>query len=357
MACDRVCHHAAHETAGGQRQWAGHGRWPGRHVGVGAAGCSSGTKDTGAGSDGRPTSQAAETTVARRPASDPGHQRRRGGRAGIDAVVQALRKLPDTKVTVVAPATNQSSTGGKTTPGPLTVTDATTASGYPAKAVAGYPADTIRWAIDDHGIDFTPDLVVSGINFGQNIGPITDISGTVGAARAAAARTSRRWPPARVWATRPPIPTGVTAVLAWVTATVLPWPPARPVASAAAGQPQRSHLHDRLIRGSVTVPWQPTAPAGTRTRSTAPPRPPTRPTTSPPSPTASSPVSTLDPTSTTGTTQSPLIAARCRSPSASVAPGGRPGRRHGRGRRGTRRWRSGGLGAAGGDGADDDGAQ
>ncbi len=52
----------------------------------------------------------------------------------------------------------------------------------------GTPADSVIWAIDQHGIDFTPDLVVSGINFGQNIGPLTDVSGTVGAARAAAAR-------------------------------------------------------------------------------------------------------------------------------------------------------------------------
>lgn len=34
----------------------------------------------------------------------------------------------------------------------------------------------------------TPDLVISGINQGQNLGPIIDISGTVGAARAAVAR-------------------------------------------------------------------------------------------------------------------------------------------------------------------------
>src|SRR3954464_9874399 len=98
---------------------------------------------------------------------------------GIDAVVEGLRALPDTEVTVVAPLANQSGTGGKTTDGPLTVTDVKTASGYPAKAVDGFPADTIIWAIDQHGIDFTPDLVVSGINFGQNIGPAVDISGTV----------------------------------------------------------------------------------------------------------------------------------------------------------------------------------
>ena len=39
---------------------------------------------------------------------------------GIDALVQALRTSKNTKVVVVAPATNQSGTGGKTTPGTLT---------------------------------------------------------------------------------------------------------------------------------------------------------------------------------------------------------------------------------------------
>ncbi len=107
---------------------------------------------------------------------------------GIDAAVQALRALPHTKVTVVAPLTNQSGTGAKVTAGTLAVTNATTASGYPAKAVAGYPADTIIWAIDDHGVAQRPDLVVSGINFGENIGPLASLSGTVGAAETALAR-------------------------------------------------------------------------------------------------------------------------------------------------------------------------
>jgi 5'-nucleotidase len=107
---------------------------------------------------------------------------------GINATVQALTALPHTKVTVVAPLTNQSGTGAKVTAGTLTVTNATTARGYPAKAVAGYPADTIVWAIDDHGIAQRPDLVVSGINFGENIGPLAGLSGTVGAAETALAR-------------------------------------------------------------------------------------------------------------------------------------------------------------------------
>lgn len=109
------------------------------------------------------------------------------GAAGIDALVEALQTL-ELDVTVVAPASQQSGQGGNITDGPLTVTDTTTASGYPAKAVAGFPADTVIWAIDQKGIDFIPDLVISGANEGQNLGPVIDLSGTVGAARAAANR-------------------------------------------------------------------------------------------------------------------------------------------------------------------------
>ena len=107
---------------------------------------------------------------------------------GINETVKALTALPNTSVTVVAPLTNQSGTGAKVTGGALTVTDAKTAGGYRAKAVAGYPADTIIWAIDDHGISQRPNLVVSGINFGENIGPLSMLSGTVGAAETATAR-------------------------------------------------------------------------------------------------------------------------------------------------------------------------
>ncbi|HEX4245987.1 MAG TPA: 5'/3'-nucleotidase SurE, partial [Acidimicrobiales bacterium] len=105
---------------------------------------------------------------------------------GINTLVQALRKLPKVTVKVVAPATNESGTGAKTTPGTLTTTKATTLSGYPAIAVHGYPADTIRAAIDQ--LHLKPNLVVSGINLDQNLGPVLDLSGTVGAARAAAVR-------------------------------------------------------------------------------------------------------------------------------------------------------------------------
>jgi 5'-nucleotidase len=104
--------------------------------------------------------------------------------AGIDAVVEALRTVPGIEVTVVAPATNQSGTGDNTTPGGVTSFAAQTLSGYPAVAVNGFPADSVLHAL--HELGENPDLVVSGINFGQNIGPFVPVSGTVGAARTAA---------------------------------------------------------------------------------------------------------------------------------------------------------------------------
>lgn len=105
---------------------------------------------------------------------------------GIDALVKGLRTLGGVKVTVVAPAANQSGTGGKTTAGALKATKTTTKSGYPAIAVEGFPADSITYALKKVVKKAQVDLVIAGINAGANLGPFVDLSGTVGAARAAA---------------------------------------------------------------------------------------------------------------------------------------------------------------------------
>lgn len=109
------------------------------------------------------------------------------GAEGIDVLVTALKAMPNTEVIVSAPATNQSGSGGKTTPGALTATPTTMISGTEATAVAGFPADSVAWALDG-GVDQEPQLVVTGVNSGQNIGAFVELSGTVGAARAGAAR-------------------------------------------------------------------------------------------------------------------------------------------------------------------------
>jgi 5'-nucleotidase len=137
---------------------------------------------------------------------------------GIDALVEALRRLPDTSVTVVAPAENQSGQGSALTTGTLTVTAATTKHGYPAKAVHGHPADTIVWAIDQRGIPARPDVVVAGINNGQNLGGFVDISGTIGAARAAAQRGIPALAVSQGLGSPPDYPSGVAAAIAWLDA-------------------------------------------------------------------------------------------------------------------------------------------
>lgn len=109
------------------------------------------------------------------------------GAAGIDALVEELRLNANFNVVVVAPATNQSGTGDNFTTGsPIGVAAGTTASGYAGTAVSGYPADSVLYAIVGAGL--TPDIVLSGINDGQNLGREIggELSGTVGAALTAA---------------------------------------------------------------------------------------------------------------------------------------------------------------------------
>ena len=105
--------------------------------------------------------------------------------AGIAELVKVLSADSSLEVTVFAPATNQSGTGDRFTTGPLSVMSAQTADGYPAVAVEGYPADGILFGILQ-GLSRKPDLVVTGINQGQNIGDLVTLSGTVGAALTAA---------------------------------------------------------------------------------------------------------------------------------------------------------------------------
>jgi 5'-nucleotidase len=108
------------------------------------------------------------------------------GAVGIDVLVTKLDELPDVEITIVAPAENQSGSSDKTTPGGAPHADGTTASGVQGTAVDGFPADTIGVALDELGLE--PDLVVSGVNTGQNLGPLAFESGTVGAGREAVRR-------------------------------------------------------------------------------------------------------------------------------------------------------------------------
>ena len=135
--------------------------------------------------------------------------------AGIDSAVEALRALPiDVNITVSAPETNQSGSDGKTSPPPLSATLLATASGYPAWAVDGFPADSVLYALDT--LHVNPDLLVSGINNGQNIGPLITISGTVGAARVGGRAEIPAVGVSQGLGSPPDFPHGAVALIAWV---------------------------------------------------------------------------------------------------------------------------------------------
>ena len=103
---------------------------------------------------------------------------------GIRAMYEALREIG--RVTVSAPAVNQSGVGHAVTLGnnPIYVNSRTDEHGSDWHAVRGKPSDSVRLALYEL-LDEAPDIVVSGSNRGQNLGPITHISGTLGAAREA----------------------------------------------------------------------------------------------------------------------------------------------------------------------------
>lgn len=99
---------------------------------------------------------------------------------GILALATAMRQLGD--VSVIAPARNQSATGHKKSlQTDISVEEVTLADGTPALSVDGSPADCI--ALAALGLTrWPPDVVVSGINRGPNMGQDITYSGTVTAA-------------------------------------------------------------------------------------------------------------------------------------------------------------------------------
>jgi 5'-nucleotidase len=99
---------------------------------------------------------------------------------GLMALAQALRALGD--VAVVAPEHNWSAAGhSKTMHKPLRVTPTRLADGSEALTASGSPSDCVALAL--LGIlDRRPDLVISGINQGANLGHDLTYSGTVSAA-------------------------------------------------------------------------------------------------------------------------------------------------------------------------------
>lgn len=94
----------------------------------------------------------------------------------------ALAELPNTEVVVVAPNENKSGSSHSSDGSPITVEPYSRNGVFFGHSVHGRPADAVRFGIlklSDTG-DF--DLVVSGINRGANVGDVSHLSGTVGAA-------------------------------------------------------------------------------------------------------------------------------------------------------------------------------
>lgn len=105
---------------------------------------------------------------------------------GLAALVEVLAADPGYRVTVVAPATHQSGMGHSLTlRGEIPLAPHAPLSGAPTWAVGATPATTARVGLITVLADDPPDLVVAGINRGENVGRIAWYSGTVGAAREA----------------------------------------------------------------------------------------------------------------------------------------------------------------------------
>jgi 5'-nucleotidase len=103
---------------------------------------------------------------------------------GILAMYRALQGLGE--VRVIAPETVQSATGhGITLSQPLLTSKVEVENAFTGTAVAGSPADCVKLAISQI-LPRRPDLVISGINSGANVGINVIYSGTVAAAIEAA---------------------------------------------------------------------------------------------------------------------------------------------------------------------------
>ena len=98
------------------------------------------------------------------------------------SLAQALSKLSNIEVVVSAPSENQSGSSHSSIGGPLTVRQTNIEGVTEAYSVSGRPADAVRFGLSQFGKGKDFDLVVSGINRGANVGDVSHLSGTVGAA-------------------------------------------------------------------------------------------------------------------------------------------------------------------------------
>jgi 5'-nucleotidase len=104
------------------------------------------------------------------------------GATGLHALRRALVAQEGVEVSVIAPDSNRSATARSiTTRAPIWVEEVPLDDGSVAYATDGTPVDCVRFA--DLGlVGERPDLIVSGINHGSNLGDDITYSGTVAAA-------------------------------------------------------------------------------------------------------------------------------------------------------------------------------
>ena len=104
------------------------------------------------------------------------------GAEGLHALRRAVAELDGVELHVIAPDSNRSATARSiTTRSPLSVEEVELEDGSIAYATDGTPVDCVRFA--DLGlVGERPDLIVSGINHGSNLGDDITYSGTVAAA-------------------------------------------------------------------------------------------------------------------------------------------------------------------------------
>jgi 5'-nucleotidase len=102
---------------------------------------------------------------------------------GLQSLRRVLAALADVNVAVIAPDGNRSAMARSiTTRRPLWVTEVPFSDGTVGYATDGTPVDCVRLASLGLIDGFRPDLVVSGINHGANLGDDITYSGTVAAA-------------------------------------------------------------------------------------------------------------------------------------------------------------------------------
>jgi 5'-nucleotidase len=101
---------------------------------------------------------------------------------GLNTMRKALLELPDVELEVIAPDSNRSATGRAVTlRDPIWVEEVEFGDGTTGFATDGTPVDCVRFAALGL-IDASPELIVSGINHGANLGDDITYSGTVAAA-------------------------------------------------------------------------------------------------------------------------------------------------------------------------------